>query len=126
MPDINESFISGEIDLEDLTSGGDGIVYAESPTEAACIRQNLLRNGIAPYGVDRDSSLPIFVMTQRERDTVIASLRLWQAMRGKIADVLGAAQANHLEIVAENDRDGDDAALLDSEIDDLIEDRINA
>ena len=96
MPDINESFISGEIDLEDLTSGGDGIVYAESPTEAACIRQNLLRNGIAPYGVDRDSSLPIFVMTQRERDTVIASLRLSKGANSiRERTMLAAAGVDH-------------------------------
>ena len=54
---------------------------------------------------------------QRERDTIIAALRLWQ----RIGDT---SKIPELEI-AENGREGDDARLSDDEIDALIEERVN-
>jgi hypothetical protein len=53
----------------------------------------------------------------RERDMIIAALRLWQrtppAAKGDLYDI------------ANNDREGERASLTDEEIDALIEERIN-
>jgi hypothetical protein len=57
-------------------------------------------------------------LNDRERDTIIAALRFWQ--RGMEQDLIG----EEMEI-AENGRIGDFAALLQTEIDALIEERIN-
>lgn len=56
------------------------------------------------------------VVTGRERDTIMAALRYWQrcATRGGVPE----------SDIAENGREGDDAALLAGEIDALCE-RIN-
>jgi hypothetical protein len=59
--------------------------------------------------------MPIEV-DDRERDTILAALRYWQR------EGLHSAGMEHE--IAENGREGDDAALLADEIDDLCE-RIN-
>jgi hypothetical protein len=46
-----EDLITGEIDLEDLERGGDGIVYAQTPEEAARIRAYLRKIGQPLHGV---------------------------------------------------------------------------
>ena len=58
------------------------------------------------------------IVTERERDTILAALRYWQRI-----GIYGGSGAPEREL-AENDRTGDDAALLDAEIDTLCE-RIN-
>ena len=57
------------------------------------------------------------IVTERERDTILAALRYWQRVG------MGACIGPEHDL-AENDRTGDDAALLDAEIDTLCE-RIN-
>jgi hypothetical protein len=59
-------------------------------------------------------------LDERERDTIIAALRYWQ----NYLDNMTAPMAQ-LEELATNDRTGDDAMLLITEIDALIEERIN-
>jgi hypothetical protein len=56
-------------------------------------------------------------VTARERDTIIAALRLWQ----RIGDAEGFAEIE----IAENGRKGKKARLSDDEIDELIENRVN-
>lgn len=56
-------------------------------------------------------------MSARERDTIIAALRFWQA------SYMGGNP--DLNEIADNDREGDDARLSSDEIDALIEERIN-
>jgi hypothetical protein len=58
---------------------------------------------------------------QRERDTIIAALRYWQ--EGLLN--ANAPISNDLMDIAENGRTGDDAFLMPSEIDALIEERVN-
>jgi hypothetical protein len=53
----------------------------------------------------------------RERDTILAALRLWQ----RTPD----AEKGDLYDIANNDREGERASLTDEEIDELIEERIN-
>jgi len=69
---------------------------------------------------------PKFVTT-RERDTIMAALRLWQHCQEKdlLNSLIPSEQANMLTDIAENGRTGDDAALTNAEIDELIEDRLN-
>lgn len=40
---------TGEFDPLDLNEGGDGIVYASSPSEAATIRAEILQRGMLLY-----------------------------------------------------------------------------
>jgi hypothetical protein len=54
---------------------------------------------------------------ERERDTIIAALRLWQRTP--------FAHKGDLYEIADNERTGVDASLSDEEIDALIEERIN-
>ena len=61
---------------------------------------------------------------QRERDTIIAALRFWQAhMEGHVG-VTFSRRPELIEIAC-NDREGDDAMLSVDEIDELIEERVN-
>jgi hypothetical protein len=63
---------------------------------------------------------------ERERDTILAALRFWQWCcegRGR-AKLLDTARGQAIMEIAENERKGDDAALLVREIDALCE-RIN-
>jgi hypothetical protein len=62
------------------------------------------------------------MITQRERDTILAALRLWQAMIFKGDG--GKGFEAEIEI-AENGREGEHARLDAGEIDELIESRIN-
>ena len=59
-------------------------------------------------------------LNDRERDTIIAALRYWQNWLDGVP-----APMSQLEELARNDRNGDDAMLLLTEIDELIEERIN-
>jgi hypothetical protein len=59
---------------------------------------------------------------QRERDTIIAALRYWQE---GISDPYGTRVSRDLWEIAENGRTGDEAFLAPSEIDELIEERVN-
>jgi hypothetical protein len=56
-----------------------------------------------------------YLLTPREFDTVLAALRFWQARIHQPEDILE---------IAENGREGEDAALNADEIDDLCE-RLN-
>ena len=58
------------------------------------------------------------MLDQRERDTIIAGLRFWQ--RYGLTDT----ECDEFEL-AENGREGYDAALSGDEIDALIENRVN-
>ena len=62
---------------------------------------------------------PVMV-TWRERDTIIAALRLWQAVMVSPGISPGLAE------IADNGREGPDARLSSAEIDQMIEGRINA
>ena len=62
---------------------------------------------------------PRIRLSRRERDTIIAALRLWQ--RTAYED-----KRDEYEIAVDGRELEDDAALSDQEIDDLIERRINA
>lgn len=59
-------------------------------------------------------------LDQRELDTIIAALRLWQHV-GKTGEAVDA----DIVAIATNGRSGYDAALSEDEIDELIEERIN-
>lgn len=61
---------------------------------------------------------------ERERDTILAALRFWQASYGRDFRPVSRFQRNAIIQIAENERKGDDAALLVGEIDALCE-RIN-
>ena len=60
-----------------------------------------------------------YSLTPRERDTVIAALRFWQRLRSTDGNI------DEFDI-AVGDRRGEGSALLDDEIDALIETCINA
>ena len=66
------------------------------------------------------------MVSDRERDTIIAALRLWQVFMEKPEKFPIGRQGEDLIEIAENERTGDDASLLPDEIDELIEERINA
>jgi hypothetical protein len=59
-------------------------------------------------------------LTQREIDTIIAALRYWQNYLDGVP-----APMSQLEEIATNGRTGDDAMMLLTEIDELIEGRLN-
>jgi hypothetical protein len=73
---------------------------------------------VAAYATDKPIHLAV---DERERDTIIAALRFWQRemIRGPGFDVA-------LIDIATNGRKGRNAALTAREIDELIEERINA
>ena len=50
--DPNAALITGEYDPVDVEEGGDGIVYAGTPEEAAAIRANIKERGLPLHGVD--------------------------------------------------------------------------
>jgi hypothetical protein len=64
-------------------------------------------------------------ISARERDTILAALRLWQWERELgFEAVLATNRGKMIMDIAENEREGDDASLLLGEIDRLCE-RIN-
>lgn len=64
--------------------------------------------------------MPHEVFDERERDTIIAALRFYQAALAEDPDNI----PTEIQVIAENERSGKDAALSAEEIDDLCE-RIN-
>ena len=60
-------------------------------------------------------------LTARERDTVIAALRLWQAWTGGDVPPILSEEASMILDIADNGRKGDGAALSPAEIDALCE-----
>lgn len=75
---------------------------------------------VAAQGAEPKRSI---LVTERERDTILAALRLWQAHLG-LKRVTGE-QTQVLADIAENGREGDDAALSIAEIESLILGRIS-
>jgi hypothetical protein len=69
-----------------------------------------------------DSNREPVRLTERERDTILAALRLWQAHLENRR--VTAEQTGMLADIAENGREGCNAALSVEEIDDLIDGRI--
>jgi len=84
---------------------------------------DLAREDLAKKDAECDSRRSLMI-TDRERDTIIAALRLWQHVgnKGRLPAVM---QMQEIMGIADNDRTGPDAHIWPDEIDELIEERIN-
>ena len=96
------------------------IIETALASELGYPTRDAVESGRAAERALKEGGANVLIVDDRERDTIIAALRLWQHNLDKTTpNFVG------LDEIAENGRKGGDVALLSSEIDDLIEERIN-